>query len=75
MAITSAARLATGHAIALARSLSWKDRAVEEEAWWEPGQGAMCIAVSREGLPRTKAAAQSQRAAQEGELEDTWGML
>jgi hypothetical protein len=71
MAVTSAARLATGHATALARSLSRKDRVIEEEAWWEPGQGAMHIAVSPEGLPRTKAAAQPWRAAQEGELKDT----
>jgi hypothetical protein len=75
MVVTSAARLGTGRATAPAWSFSWKDQAVEEGPWWEPDQGAVRIVVSRVGIPRTKAAAKPRRAAQEGELEDTWGML
>jgi hypothetical protein len=37
MAVTSVTRLATSRMTSLASSLSRKDRAVEEEAWWEPG--------------------------------------
>jgi hypothetical protein len=46
-AATSAARLATGRAATLARSLLWKDWAAQEGAWWEPGQGAMRVTVCR----------------------------
>jgi hypothetical protein len=72
-AATSADRLATGRAAAPARSLLRKDLAAQEGAWWEPGQGAMRVAVSREGLPRPKATTRPWRVAQEEESEDTWG--
>jgi hypothetical protein len=74
-AITSAARLAIGRAAAPARSLFQRDWAAQEEAWWEAGQGATRVAVSREGLPRPRSATRPWRVAEEEESEDTWGML
>jgi hypothetical protein len=71
MAATSAARLANGRTAAPAKSLLQKDRAAQEGSWWEPGQGAACVAVPREGLPRPKAATRPRRVAQEEESEHT----
>jgi hypothetical protein len=53
--VRSVACPATSHTATPARSPSQVDQAAREKAWWEPGQGAMCTAVSREGLPRAKA--------------------
>jgi hypothetical protein len=73
--VTSAAKLATGRATAPERFLFQKDRVAQDGAWWEPGQVAMRVAASQEGLPRPRAATQPWCMAQEEELEDTWGML
>jgi hypothetical protein len=65
--VMSAARSATGCAAAPARSLFQKDRAAQEGAWWEHGQGAVRVAISREGLPRARATTRPWQVAQEEE--------
>jgi hypothetical protein len=57
MAVTSVARLATGRTAAPARSILREDRAAKGKARWEPSQGAVHTAASREGLPRDEAIA------------------